>query len=194
MRLVVINHVTLDGVMQAPGRSDEDTRDGFAHGGWADRRSSDPDIGRAMSARMARSAGLVLGRRTYDDLLSTWNARGGPFRDALNDAPKYVASTTLSEPLPWPNSTLLGHDLGRAVAGLKEHPGGDLHILGSGELITALMRLDLIDEFSLVVHPIVLGTGRRLFREHSPSTDFELVAVEPTTSGALVTTLRPSAR
>src|SRR5262245_61367165 len=133
MRIVVINHLTLDGVMQAPGRPDEDTRDGFAHGGWASAASGSPDpvIDAAMGARMAESDGLLLGRRTYEDLLAHWNAEGGPFKDALNHASKYVASTTLAEPLPWPNSTLLG-DVVAEVGELRARPGRDLHVMGSG--------------------------------------------------------------
>ncbi|MGH9135605.1 MAG: dihydrofolate reductase family protein [Acidimicrobiales bacterium] len=134
MRIVVINHVTLDGVMQAPGRADEDTRDGFEHGGWAAAaiKSPDPDVGEAMGARMGQSDGLLLGRLTYVELLASWNAQGGPFKDALNNAQKYVASATLTEPLPWPNSTLLGADVITEVGALKARPGRELHILGSG--------------------------------------------------------------
>src|SRR5215510_4585470 len=153
MRLVVINHVTLDGVMQGPGRTDEDTRDGFDRGGWAGAGASDPAIGAAMGAHMARSDGLVLGRRSYEDMLASWNAQGGPFKDALNNARKYVASTTLSEPLPWPNSTLLGPDVIAAVGELKARPGRELHIMGSGRLIDALMQHQLVDELLLIVHP-----------------------------------------
>lgn len=110
-RLVVMNHVTLDGVMQGPGRADEDTRGGFTYGGWGSRSTTSGDAaGNAMGERMAAGGGLagwLFGRYTYEDLLTTWNARGGPFKDALTNAPKYVVSTTLSEPLPWPNSTLV---------------------------------------------------------------------------------------
>ncbi|MGH3082175.1 MAG: dihydrofolate reductase family protein [Gaiellaceae bacterium] len=123
-RIVVINHLTLDGVMQAPGRPDEDTRGGFEHGGWASSRMfGDEVIGAAMGARMAASSGLLLGRRTYDDLLSYWNSQDSPFKDALNNAPKYVASRTLSEPPPWPNSALLPGDIPEAVAALRQEPG-----------------------------------------------------------------------
>ena len=118
-RVVVINNVTLDGVMQAPGRPDEDTRRGFEHGGWAVMPNSDPVIGSAMGERMAQSGGLLLGRRTYEDLLSYWNSQESPFKEALNNAPKYVASRTLREPLPWPNSTLLEGDAADAVAVLS---------------------------------------------------------------------------
>lgn len=191
MRLVVINHVTLDGVMQAPGRPDEDTRDGFDQGGWAAAAigSPDPAIGAAMGARMAESDGLVLGRRSYEDLLASWNAQGGPFKEALNNAPKYVASTTLSEPLPWPNSMLLGPDVVAAVDELKARPGRELHIMGSGQLIGTLMQHDLVDEFLLLIHPLVLGRGRRLFAGDAAVT-LELVEATPTASGVVVATYR----
>ena len=108
-RIVVMNHLTLDGVMQGPGRPDEDTRGGFAEGGWASRSAAAGDAAaQAMGERMAAGGGLagwLFGRRTYDDLLAHWNREGGPFKDALNQTPKYVVSTTLTEPLPWPNST-----------------------------------------------------------------------------------------
>jgi dihydrofolate reductase len=193
MRIVVINHLTLDGVMQAPGRADEDTRGGFEHGGWASAAidSPDPAIGEAMGARMAESDGLLLGRRTYEDLLASWNAQGGPFKDALNNAEKHVASTTLAEPLPWPNSTLLGADVAAAVAELKARPGRELHVMGSGELIDTLMQRQLVDEFMLMVHPIVLGRGRRLFTDHAAYTTLELVDAKPTTSGVVIAAYRP---
>jgi dihydrofolate reductase len=192
MRIVVINHVTLDGVMQAPGRADEDTRDGFEHGGWASTAGNlpDPDIGEAMGARMTESDGLLFGRRTYEELLASWNAQGGPFKDALNNAQKYVASTTLAEPLPWANSTLLGADVAAAVGELKARPGRELHIMGSGELIGTLMQHQLVDEFMLFIHPIVLGRGRRLFTDHTAPTTLELVAAKPTTGGVMIATYR----
>jgi dihydrofolate reductase len=158
-RVVVINHVTVDGVMQAPGRPDEDTRDGFEHGGWA-MVNSDEVIGTALGARMADSGGLLLGRRSYEDMLSYWNTQDSPFKNALNMAPKYVASRTLREPLPWPNSTLLAGDVADAVAELKKEPGKDLQIMGSGEVIRSLMPQRLIDEYLLMIHPLVLGSGR----------------------------------
>jgi dihydrofolate reductase len=120
-RIVVINHLTLDGVMQAPGRADEDTRGGFEHGGWSPPYGDDL-MGAALGARMADSGGLLLGRRTYDDLLAYWNTQDSPFKDALNQAPKYVASRTRSQPLPWPNSTLLTGEVTVAVAERRRSP------------------------------------------------------------------------
>src|ERR671937_2254313 len=121
-RLVVINNVTLDGVMQGPGRPDEDTRDGFAHGGWGI-PYGDQATAAKMGERMGGDRAFLFGRRTYEDLLASWNAKGGPFKDALNNARKYVASTTLEEPLPWPNSTLLRGDIVDALRALKAQSG-----------------------------------------------------------------------
>jgi len=119
-----------------------------------------------MGERMAAGGGLagwLFGRRTYGELLATWTARGGPFKDGLNNTPKYVASTTLTEPLPWPNSTLLHGDIADAAAALRDRTDGVLAIMGSGDLIGSLMAADLIDEYLLMIHPLVLGRGRRLF-------------------------------
>jgi dihydrofolate reductase len=189
-RVVVINHVTLDGVMQAPGRPDEDTRGGFEHGGWA-RAGNDTVIGAALGARMAESGGLILGRRSYEDMLSYWNTQDSPFKDALNMAPKYVASRTLREPLPWPNSTLLAGDAADAVAELRGEPGNDLHIMGSGELIRSLMPRGLVDEYLLMIHPLVLGSGRRLFGDGIRTSTLRLVEAKPTTTGVLIATYQP---
>jgi dihydrofolate reductase len=144
-KIVVFNSLTLDGVMQAPGRPDEDRRGGFEHGGWAT-SYADPVMGAVAGEGMARGGGLLFGRRTYEDFYSVWpNRTDSPFTDALNKSQKYVASTTLVEPLPWSNSTLLKGDVPDAVARLKEESGGDLVILGSGELIRSLMPRNLID-------------------------------------------------
>jgi len=194
-RIVVMNHVTLDGVMQGPGRADEDTRDGFTQGGWASRSITPDDAtGKTMGERMAAGGGLagwLFGRRTYEDLLATWNARGGPFKDALNNTPKYVASTTASEPLPWPNSTLLRGDTVAAVRALKAQAGGVLAVMGSGVLIGSLMAADLIDEYLLMIHPLVLGTGRRLFPAgaHAP---LRLTGSVSTAAGVVVATYEPA--
>jgi dihydrofolate reductase len=193
-RVVVINHLTLDGVMQAPGRPDEDTRGGFEHGGWASSRMfGDEVIGGAMGARMASSSGLLFGRRTYDDLLGHWNSQDSPFKDALNNAPKYVASRTVSEPLPWPNSTLLRGDIADAVAALKQEPGNELQIMGSGELIQTLMRHNLIDEYMLLIHPLVLGSGRRLFSDTGARTPLRLMNEQASPSGVVIATYESAA-
>jgi dihydrofolate reductase len=190
-RVVVINHVTLDGVMQGPGRPDEDTRGGFEHGGWAVGNNDDV-IGAALGERMAESGGLLLGRRSYEDMLSYWNTQDSPFKDALNMAPKYVASRTLGEPLPWPNSTLLEGDVADAVAELKREPGKDLGIMGSGELIQSLMPAGLIDEYLLMIHPLVLASGRRLFPDGGGAQALRLVDSKTATTGVLIATYQPA--
>jgi dihydrofolate reductase len=194
-RIVVMNHVTLDGVMQGPGRADEDTRGGFTQGGWASWSVTPDDAtGKTMGERMAAGGGLtgwLFGRRTYEDLLATWNARGGPFKDALNNTPKYVASTTASEPLPWPNSTLLHGDTVAAVRALKAQAGGVLAIMGSGVLIGSLMTADLIDEYLLMIHPLVLGTGRRLFPA-GVHVSLRLTGSVTTAAGVVVATYEPA--
>jgi dihydrofolate reductase len=186
-RVVVVNNVTLDGVMQAPARSDEDRRGDFEHGGWA-RRNNDAVMGRVMGERMAKRGALILGRRTYEDFYAVWPKRtDNPFTDRLNSVQKYVASRTLTEPLPWINSTLLQGDAADAVAELKQQPGVDLGILGSGELIQSLMQRNLIDEWVLLIHPLILGSGRRLFPEGSSAT-LRLVDTVPTTTGVIIAT------
>ena len=193
-RVVVINHVTLDGVMQAPARADEDTRGGFTHGGWS--ASNVDDVMMAtVRARVATSGGLrlLLGRRSYEDMLGYWNTQESPFKDALNNAPKYVVSRTLREPMPWPNSTVLRDDVVLAVARLKQQPGNDLTVMGSGELIQTLMRHGLIDEYLLLIHPLVLGTGRRLFADGGPPASLRLIDSTSTKKGVIIATYqRPS--
>ena len=190
-KIVVFNSVTLDGVMQAPGRPDEDLRGGFRHGGWAV-PYSDPEMGKAAGESMATSGALLLGRRTYEDFYKVWpNRTDNPFTEVLNNAPKYVASTTLKEPLPWMNSILLKGGVPKAVAELKAQPGKDLVVLGSGELIQTLMQYNLIDQYMLLIHPLVLGSGRRLFRDGSTFTKMRLVDTRPTTTGVLIATYQP---
>jgi dihydrofolate reductase len=191
-RVVVTNHVTLDGVMQAPGRPDEDVRGGFDRGGWAI-PDNDPVMGRVMGEGMARPGALLLGRRTYEDFASYWpHQKDNPFTEALDNVQKYVASTTLSEPLPWKNSTLLEGDAADAVAGLKQQSGPDLGILGSGELIQSLRRRNLIDEYVLLIHPLVLGRGRRLFPDGASPAELRLVNSVTTTTGVIIATYRPA--
>jgi dihydrofolate reductase len=191
MRIVVINHVTLDGVMQGPGRTDEDTRDGFRHGGWAI-AAEDPAITAAVGQRMSPPGGaMLLGRRSYEDMLRAWNQRGGSYKDALNAATKYVASHDPQTKLQWPNSTLLHGDVAASVAELKNDGGGNLVIMGSGELIRSLLPHELIDEFLVIVHPLVLGEGRRLFEHDGSGLELELTDSFPTEAGAIVATYEP---
>ncbi len=185
--VIVMNHVTLDGVMQGPGRADEDTRDGFERGGWAVPRGDEAMVAK-MSERMGGDRAFLFGRRTYEELLASWNARGGPFKDALGtDARKYVASSNPAARLDWPSSTLLHGDIPAAVADLKESSGTNLVIMGSGVLISSLMGADLIDEYLLMIHPLVLGTGRRLFPGGTQAS-LRLVDSITTSTGVLIAT------
>ena len=188
-KVTAIESLTLDGVMQAPARPDEDSRGGFEHGGWAI-PYADEVMGRAMGERMQAAEGgaLVLGRRTYEDFFEVWPKRkDNPYTEALNRAEKYVASTTLTEPLPWQNSRLLGGDGVDGVAKLKEEPGKDIGILGSGELVRSLVGRGLIDEFVLLIHPLVLGSGTRLFPE-DVLVRLELTDSLTTTKGVVIAT------
>ena len=191
MRVVVINHVSLDGVMQSPARADEDTRGGFARGGWA-QRFNDEVMLRALGGRMGKpDGGLLLGRWSYEEMLSAWNARGGPYKDALNNAPKYVASSDPATRLEWPNSTLLHGDIPAAVAELKRSHTGDLVIMGSGQLIRSLLPHQLIDEYLLFIYPLVLGSGVRLFEHTEQLLELRLIDSIPTTTGVIIATYEP---
>lgn len=190
-KLIVLESVTLDGVMQAPGRPDEDTRGGFAHGGWAG-PYADPVLAQEMGAGMSRGADLLFGRRTYEDFYQVWHGRtDNPFSPVLDNSAKYVASTTLQSPLVWQNSTLLEGNAVDAVARLKEQPGLDLLVMGSGVLVESLMYCNLVDQFLLLIHPLVLGTGRRLFDDVGFA-KLRLVRSVPTTTGVIIATYEPA--
>jgi dihydrofolate reductase len=185
-KVIVMNGVTLDGVMQGPGRPDEDTRDGFAHGGWGI-AYSDEAMAAKMGERMGGDRAFLFGRRTYEELLASWNAQGGPFKDALNNARKFVASSNPATRLDWPNSTLLHGDVPAVVADLKQSSGTNLVIMGSGVLIGSLMAADLIDEYLLMIAPLLLGTGRRLFAGGTQA-PLRLVESSTTSTGVLIAT------
>jgi dihydrofolate reductase len=187
--VVVFTNVTLDGVMQAPGSPDEDRRDGFEHGGWATPYAAMAQAG----GGMANTGALLLGRRTYEDFYAVWPQRkDNPFTAVLNNMQKYVASTTLEEPLSWMNSTLLQGDAAEAVTKLKKEPGNDLVILGSGELVQSLMRRNVVDEYVLLIHPLVLGSGRRLFTDGGAFAALRLVNSKTTTNGVVIATYQPA--
>jgi len=191
-KIIVFNSVTLDGVMQAPARSDEDVRGDFQYGGWAT-PYSDPEMGKAAAESGATAGGLLLGRRTYEDFYQIWpNRTDNPYTEVLNNSQKYVASRTLKEPLPWMNSTLLKGTIPEAVAALKAQQDKDLVILGSGELIQTLMQHQLIDQYVLLIHPLVLGTGQRLFREGSAYSALQLVDSKTTPKGVVIATYIPA--
>ena len=191
-KLVVFESITLDGVMQAPGRPDEDRRGGFEHGGWGV-AYSDPSLGRAAAEGMSQPGALLLGRRTYEDFYAVWPKRtDSPFSEVLNKRQKYVASRTLQEPLPWMNSTLLKGDVADTVPRLKQQEIGVLTVLGSGQLVRSLMQHNLIDQYVLLIHPLVLGTGRRLFGDGAQPAKLALVDSKTTTNGVIVATYQPA--
>jgi dihydrofolate reductase len=192
-RIVTYTSVTLDGVMQAPARPDEDTRGGFRHGGWAV-PYADEDLGRISAEGMGSTGGLLLGRRTYEDFYRVWPKRSdNPYTEVLNNTRKYVASRTLTEPLPWQNSTLLDGDAVTTVAKLREQPGRDIVVLGSGELVRALMAANIVDELVLVIHPLVLGAGQRLFPNDGRQSPLQLVETRTTSKGVVVASYRMAA-
>lgn len=189
-KIVVVNNVTLDGVMQAPGGKEEDPRDGFKYGGWAG-PYNDEVKARIMGEGMAEEHALLFGRKTYEHFFKVFpGRRDNPFSEVLDNTQKYVASRTLRAPLPWTNSTLLAGDACDTVARLKAEPGPGITILGSGELVRALMRCDLVDELLLNIHPIVLGTGRRMLGDDGNYSRFELVRSVPTTTGVIIASYR----
>jgi dihydrofolate reductase len=190
-KLTVSEFVSLDGVMQAPGGADEDTEGGFRHGGWQ-MGYFDDVAGERIDASMAQTGAFLLGRRTYEIFASYWPTQSDddPFARILNGLPKYVASTTLGEPLAWRNSTLLQGDVAKAVAELKEGEGGNIVVLGSGGLVQTLYENDLVDEYALMIHPIVLGSGKKLFRE-VPRKPLKLADSVTTSTGVVMATYVP---
>jgi len=195
-QIVVFMSLTLDGVMQAPGRPDEDRRGGFEHGGWA-LPYSDSDQGRVVGESMATTGALLFGRRTYEDFYSVWpNRTDNPFTQVLNASRKYVASRTLREPLPWQNSILLSGDAADEVAKLRAEPDKDIVILGSGELVRSLMARNLIDRYLLQIHPLVLGSGQRLFTDNRADggtlRKLRLVNSQATSKGVVIATYEPA--
>jgi dihydrofolate reductase len=194
MRKISVNlNLSLDGVMQAPGRPDEDTRGGFKYGGWAGPYFDPEMTAKTMAEAAIKAPAMLFGRRTYEDFYSVWpNRTDNPFTEVLNKAEKYVVSTTLKEPLPWSNSTLLKGNAIKTIAALKEQPGKDFIILGSGLLVQSLMRYSLIDEFVLSIHPLILGSGRRLFPEDNLLAKFQLIDAKTSTTGVIVATYRTS--
>jgi dihydrofolate reductase len=193
-RLMVVENVSLDGVMQAPGGADEDTRGGFRHGGWA-RPYTDQVMAARMGQGMSGDAAMLFGRRTYEQFFAFWSTQtdGNPYTEVLNHKRKYVVSRTLVEPLPWANSALLRGDAVDTVATLKRDVEDDLVVLGSGELVRSLASAHLVDVYLLSIHPLTLGTGARLFPDGEPSRRLELVEAIPTTTGVIIATYRAGA-
>jgi dihydrofolate reductase len=192
-KLIVSEFLTLDGVMQAPGDPNEDRSGGFDQGGWQ-LGYFDDALGSAVMDMLAFTGGFLLGRRTYEIFAAHWpnQPADDPLAGTFNDLPKYVVSTTLREPLAWKNSTLVRGDVAAEIARLKEQPGEAIQVIGSGELVQTLIRHDLVDEYRLMIHPLVVGTGSRLFRDQLPPVRLRLVDSKPTTTGVLILTYAPA--
>ncbi len=187
-KVVVCTNLSLDGVMQAPARPDEDQRGGFTRGGWAAPYGAMAHAGQVFAAADA----LLLGRRTYEEFYNVWPKRtDSPFTPWLNNVRKYVASRTLREPLPWTNSVLLAGDTRQALGSVKQEPGKNILVMGSGDLVRSLMPTGIIDEYVLLIHPIVLGSGHRLFPDRGTLTQLTLVSSNTTPNGVVVSTYKP---
>jgi dihydrofolate reductase len=191
MRKLIVNEwMTLDGVVQAPGQPDEDASGGFKHGGW--HMPYFDDISRNWVVEgYADAGGFLFGRRTYELLASYWphaSEEEQVIAEPLNTLPKYVASTTLTEPLGWEHATLLTGDVADAVAALKREDGKDLHVIGSTQLVHTLIEHDLVDEFRVMIDPLVVGGGKRLFDDDGTSRPLRLVESQVTTTGAITAT------
>lgn len=188
--ITAFQSLTLDGVMQGPGRADEDPRDGFAHGGWTN-GYQDEVLGQFQAEGLASETELLFGRRTYEDVLGYWTSSPdpNPFTEVLVSSPKYVVSRSADTVLAYPNSELLHGNAVEQVAALRERDGLPLMVMGSGQLVRALHRADLIDEYVLLMHPIMLGSGTRLFGD-ADRVDLELERSIPTTTGVLITQYR----
>ncbi len=196
MRKVIVNEfVSLDGVVQAPGGADEDPSGGFAHGGW--HLGYFDDLAQKWVVEgLTRAGGFLLGRRTYEIFAAYWPTAPEEEQvvaEPLNTLPKYVASTTLTEPLEWQNSTLLRGDVAEAVAALKQEGDDEVHVIGSSELVQTLIAHDLVDELRLMIDALVLGGGKRIFRDDSARRPLRLVDGQVTTTGAILATYAPDA-
>jgi dihydrofolate reductase len=185
-KLVVDTFVTLDGVMQAPGSSDEDREGGFAYGGWVVPHF-DERLGAHMVGLVEQAGALLLGRKTYDIFAAAWPTmpEGDPIAAVYNRIPKYVVSRT-PRTLEWANSHQLGEDIAGEVAKLKEQNGGEIQVTGSSELVQTLMKSDLVDEFHLIVFPVTVGSGKRLFGNWAIPRALSLRSIESTANGVVI--------
>ena len=193
MRLTLHTFLTLDGVMQAPGGPDEDPDGGFPHGGWSF-PYGDQDFAAAMAGWFAPASAFLLGRKTYQIFRGHWprvTDPGDPIASKLNALPKYVASTTLTS-VDWHNSSLLGSDVAAEVAKLKQLPGSELQVHGSGALAHTLIDHDLIDEYRLLFFPVHLGSGKKLFRDGAKAAALRLTRATTTSTGVIVATYEPA--
>ena len=194
MRIVISDFMSLDGVVQAPGGKDEDTDGGFKNGGWSMPYFDPESMGEAVGETMETTDALLFGRRTWQTMAGAWPDRAGdPFADRMNEIPKYVASRTLSQDdLTWTNSTLLPpDDVLNAVRELRAQDGRDIQVMGSSNLAGQLIANDLVDEYRLMIEPIVLGGGKRLFPEDGAARGLELVSTKTSATGVHICTYRP---
>ena len=197
MKLTTMTQVTVDGVVQGNGgASDEDRRNGFERGGWA-LGAGDDETRTLITQTYQRADAFLFGRRTYELFAGSWGAieamRAHPVGVALNETPKYVASTTLTEPR-WADTTVLPGDLAAAIGELKAKPGGELQVHGSGTLIRWLLENHLIDQITLLIVPVVLGQGRRLFPATGPDIALDLVESRADSKGVTIQVYRPAGR
>jgi dihydrofolate reductase len=189
-KVIVYEWMTLDGVVQAPGEAGEDKSGGFAHGGWHMPYFDDLSRGWVVE-NLTTAGGFLFGRRTYENFAGHWpyaSEEEQMIARPLNTSPKYVASTTLTEPLEWQNSTLLKGSVADAVAALKQEVGADLYVLGSAELVQTLIEHDLVDEFRVMIDPLVVGGGKRIFRGDGVLRPLRLVDSQVTSTGAFIAT------
>jgi dihydrofolate reductase len=189
-RVIVQEWMTLDGVVQAPGAEDEDPSGGFKHGGWHLRYFDDASMAWVLR-NVTEAGGFLLGRRTYEAFASHWpdaSEEEQVLAAPLNAKPKYVATRTLTEPLAWEHSTTLKGDAAEAAAGLKQESGGDLLVIGSSALVRTLIEYDLVDEYRVMIDPLVLGGGKRIFPDGGVGRSLRLVDSQVTTTGAIVAT------
>lgn len=195
MRIILSDFMSLDGVVQAPGGKQEDTDGGFEHGGWSMRFFDVEAMGPAIDEVMQGTDALLFGRRTWQVMAAAWPGRAGdPFADRMNEIPKYVASRTLSQDdLDWNNSTLLpADDAIGAIRDLRTRDGGGMQVMGSSQLATQLVGNDLVDEYRLMLEPILLGGGKRIFPEDGRARPLELVSTSTASTGVLICTYRPA--
>ena len=189
-KVIVTEWMTLDGVVQAPGYPDEDIDGGFGHGGWHT-PYFDEISQKWVIDNITRAGAFLFGRRTYEIFAAHWpnaSEEEQVLAEPLNTRPKYVASRTLTEPLAWQSSTLLHADVPEAVSALKREDAGDLYVIGSTQLIQTLNAHDLVDELRLMIDPIVVGGGKRIFREDGPCRALQLIDSRATTTGAILVT------
>jgi dihydrofolate reductase len=190
MRIVISEFISLDGVVQAPGGAEEDTDGGFRHGGWS-MPYFDPEVmGSAIDETQQRTEALLQGRRTWQVMAGAWPGRAGdPFADRMNSIQKYVVSDTLTDAdtTVWAPTTIIRNDdLVKTVCELRERPGGEINVMGSATVARALLAADLVDELNLMIEPVVLGGGKRIFTDDGERRDFELASVATTKTGVQV--------